>query len=171
MTIWITPPSRRCCRRLSAWSRRWAWVRICATGDDPGDNRRAGLEPVGAYQRCADGTCSARAPFFRAALSVTRPCGELYVCHPKAKGLLQRRLRLRPALQGYWRAVWRSGLSHYGKRAVRPDWKYIHMHPAETAQASADLNAGRSYRDITGVLCWRNIPERSTDPAGESQQG
>ena len=31
-TIWITPPSRRCCRRLSAWSRRWAWVRICATG-------------------------------------------------------------------------------------------------------------------------------------------
>ena len=51
------------------------------------------------------------------------------------------------------------------------DWKYIHMHPAETAQASADLNAGRSYRDITGVLCWRNIPERSTDPAGESQQG
>lgn len=39
------------------------------------------------------------------------------------------------------------------------DWKYIHMHPAETAQASADLNAKAVVPgDITGALCWRNIP-------------
>lgn len=96
---------------------------------------------------------------------------ELYVCYPRAKGLLQRRLRLRPALQGYWRAVWRSGLSHYGKRAVRPDWKYIHMHPAETAQASADLNAKAVVPGHNGRFVLAKHTERSTDPAGESQQG
>ncbi len=99
--------------------------------------------------------------------------GELYVCHPRAKGLLQRRLRLRPALQGYWRAVWRSGLSHYGKRAVRPRTgstsiciRRKRRRPRQISMPGAVV-PGHNGRFVLA----KHTSERSTDPAGESQQG
>lgn len=45
------------------------------------------------------------------------------------------------------------------------------MHPAETAQASADLNAKAVVPGHNGRFVLAKHTERSTDPAGESQQG
>jgi L-ascorbate metabolism protein UlaG (beta-lactamase superfamily) len=48
------------------------------------------------------------------------------------------------------------------------DWKYIHMLPDETAQASADLNAKAVVPGHNGRFVLAKHTERPVDPAGAS---